>query len=295
MDAFWIILTGTLTASASGLLGCYLLLRKLSLLGDAISHAVLPGIFLAYWLSGTRASGYMLVGAALFGMLCAWLIELMQQKARLQSDAATGAVFTFLFAVGVILISAFSGQVDLDQDCILYGEIAYVPLDTWISANGTNLGPIAVWQMGFTFLLVLVMIIVGYRGLLVSTFDAEYAQTLGISTAFWHYLLTGAVSLNTVVAFNSIGAVLTSAFLVVPAATAYLLTRKLHIMLLLSVVVGFLAAISGYYLASIVDGSIGGAMTVALGGWFLLALAAYLLKTRFVSAIPMQIELSDSK
>lgn len=272
MDAFWIILTGSLTAGTCGLLGCFLVLRRLSLIGDAISHAVLPGIFAAYWLAAGRTSSYMLLGAALFGLLCTYLIEWLHKKARVQEDAATGIVFTLLFAIGVILISRYAGQIDLDQDCVLYGEIAYVPLDRWITAAGTDLGPRAVWIGGVTMAAVIIFISTGYRGLFITTFDPSYALTIGISTVTWHYLLMGAVSLATVVSFDSVGAILVVAFLVGPAATAYLLTDRLPIMLLLSVVVGVLSAILGYYLATLFNGSISGAMSIVLGILFALTL-----------------------
>ncbi len=265
-------MTGSLTAACCGILGCFLLLRRLSLLGDAVSHAVLPGIFIAYWLSGSRSSWAVVLGAGAFGILCTFLIEFLSRKARLQSDAATGLVFTLLFAIGVILISAFAGQVDLDQDCVLYGEIAYVPLDIWLTDSGLNLGPRAVWISGAMLLLLISMVAIGYKGLFITTFDPEYAATLGISTLFWHYTLMGAVSLATVVSFESVGAVLVVAFLIAPAATAYLLTDNLKTMLILSVVCGILAAIGGYYLAAWIDASIAGAMASVLGLLFAIAL-----------------------
>jgi manganese/zinc/iron transport system permease protein len=273
MAAFWIILTGSLTAACCGILGCYLLLRRLSLLGDAIAHAILPGIFIAYWLSGSRSSIFMVLGAAAFGVICTFLIEYLTRKIRVQSDAAMGFVFTLLFAIGIILISAFAGQVDLDQECVLYGEIAYVPLDLWITDTGINLGPRAVWINGTILALLIALISIGYKGLFITTFDPEYASSLGISTAFWHYALMGAVSLTSVASFESVGAILVVAFLIAPAAIAYLLTDNLKIMLFLSVVVGILSAIGGYYLAWLIDGSIAGAMTTVLGLLFLVAFA----------------------
>ena len=270
MDDFWIILTGILVASSCALLGCFLLLRKMTMVGDAISHAVLPGIVLAYLVSQSRASVTMLVGAALFGVLTTVLIEVLHKNGKLQADASIGVSFTWLFAIGVILISYFAGQVDLDQDCVLYGEIAYVPLDVWIANNGDNLGPISVWLMGINLLLVVLLIIIGYKGLLLTSFDPVMAATMGISTAIWHYVLMGAVSLTTVFAFESVGAILVVAFLIGPAATAYLMTENLKSMLLLSVVFGIIAAVGGYWLAVWIDGSIAGAMAAVIGLEFML-------------------------
>lgn len=272
MEAFWIILTGSLVAITCGLLGCFLILRQMVMVGDAISHAVLPGIVIAFLLSESRETLPMLIGAAALGVVTTLLIELFYRKARLQSDASIGITFTWLFAIGIILISLFAGQVDLDQDCVLYGEIAYVPLDLWITGSGTNLGPRTVWILSGTLLLVLGFITTGYKGLQVTTFDPSYAAAIGISTAFWHYTLMSAVSITTVLSFESVGAILVVAFLVVPPATAYLLTESLPRMLMLTVLLGIASAIGGYYLAASIDGSIAGAMSVVAGLLFLLAL-----------------------
>lgn len=272
MNAFWIILTGTLVATCGGLLGAFLLLRKMSMVGDAISHAVLPGIVIAYLLSGSREVLPMLVGAAAFGVFATVVIEALYRKARLQSDAAIGITFTGLFALGIVLISLFAGQVDLDLDCVLFGEIAYVPIDVWITSGGVNMGPRAVWVTGGLLVLILALIGIGYKGLLLTTFNPEHAASIGISVAFWHYLLMSAVSVTTVVSFESVGAILVVAFLIVPPATAYLLTNKLKPMLALTVLFGFGAAIGGYFLASWIDGSIAGAMSVVAGVFFTIAL-----------------------
>jgi len=265
MEAFWIISTGALVAMSCGLLGAFLILRKMAMVGDAISHAVLPGIVLAYLVAESRAALPMLIGAAALGVLTTVLIEWLYRSARLQSDASIGITFTWLFAIGIILISYFAGQVDLDQDCVLYGEIAYVSLDVWLLDNGQSLGPVAVWMSGGVFLGVLAMIFIGFRGLKITTFNPEFAAALGISTAFWHYLLMSAVSITTVVSFESVGAILVVAFLIVPPATAYLLTDRLWPMLGLTLVFGVLSAIGGYYLAVWINGSIAGAMAVVAG------------------------------
>ena len=272
MDAFWIILTGTLTAVCGGLLGAFLLLRNMAMIGDAISHAVLPGIVIAYLLSGSREALPMLLGAAAVGVLTTVIIEALYRKARVQSDAAIGITFTGMFALGILLISAFAGQIDLDQDCVLFGEIAYVPIDVWVTAGGVNLGPRAVWILGGLLLLILLMLLLGYKGLLITTFNAEYAAALGISVSFWHYLLMSAVSVTTVVSFESVGAILVVAFLIVPPATAYLLTQRIRPLLALTALLGFGASLGGYYLAVAINGSIAGAMSVVAGLFFLVAL-----------------------
>lgn len=272
-DAFWIITTGSLVAVIAALLGTFLVLRKMTMIGDAISHAVLPGLVVAYLFTGSLSSIPMLIGAAAVGMLATFLIETFHTKGKLQSDASIGMTFTWLFAVGVIMISSMTGQVDLDLDCVLYGEIAYVPLDLPMNAQGDIISyvPRQVWILGGTLALVLGFVVIGFKGLKLTTFDPAYATAVGINTMFWHYALMGAVSLSTVTAFDSVGAILVVAFLTGPAATAYLLTDNLKRMLVIAALMGVLASIGGYYLAYVTDGSIAGAMAVATGVEFLLA------------------------
>ncbi len=269
---FYIILTGSLVAISCGLLGCFLILRQMAMVGDAISHAVLPGIVAAFLFSGSREPLVVLLGAGSVGLLTTFLIEWLHRRGGLQSDASIGVIFTWLFALGVILISVFAQQIDLDQDCVLYGEIIYVPLDQWVLADGTLLGPRTLWVMGSVLGMILLFIGWGYKELLVTTFDPAYAAAVGISTTLWHYLLMGYVSLTTVAAFESVGAILVVAFLIAPAATAYLLTDQLPKMLALAALAGVLSATGGYYLAAWLDGSVAGAMATVAGLLFALAL-----------------------
>lgn len=271
MFAFWTILTASLTAVACALLGCYLVLRKMAMVSDAISHSVLPGILFAFFITGSRDSTALLIGAAVLGLLTTTIIEFLHRKGNLQSDAAIGVTFTALFALGVILVSAFAEQIDLDTDCVLYGEIAYVPLDVWFSGN-QNMGPKAVWTMTILLLCIACFIYFAYKELLLTSFDPAFATALGLQTQLWHYLLIGAVSLTTVAAFESVGAILVVALLICPAATAYLLTSQLKKMLAFASIFGLVIAISGYYLAVWIDGSIAGAMSTTAGLLFVVAL-----------------------
>ena len=271
MDAVYIILTSSLFAISCGLLGCFLILRKMAMVGDAISHAVLPGIVIAFLLTGTRDSIEMIIGAALLGIFCTFLMEFFHKKAKLQTDAAIGVTFTSLFALGVILISVFAGQVDLDQECVLYGEIAYVPIDLWISDSGQNMGPKALYVSALTLIVNILFIRVGFKQLYLTTFDPAFAATTGISIALWNYLLMGSVSMTTVAAFDSVGAILVVALLVAPPATAYLLTDNFKKMLLITCVIAIIISILGYYLAVMLDGSIAGAVVTVAGILFGLA------------------------
>lgn len=269
MNSFWIILTGALVAASCGFLGCFLILRRMAMLGDAISHAILPGIVLAFLLSGSRGTLPMLVGATLIGLITVFIVQMLHQSG-VKTDAAIGVTFTALFSVGVVLVSLYTQQVDLDLDCVLYGEIAYVPWDTWQFA-GMELGPRAVWGVGGVFLISLLVVTLFYKQFTLCSFDPMMAAAVGIPVVLFHYLLMTLVSLTTVAAFESVGAILVVAMLVVPSATAYLLTDRLGIMLFLSMGIGVLCSVFGYLLASWLDSSIAGAMTAVAGLFFLLA------------------------
>ncbi|MBX2970540.1 MAG: metal ABC transporter permease [Cyclobacteriaceae bacterium] len=272
MNDLYIILTATLVSASCALLGCFLILRRMAMVGDAISHAVLPGIVIAFLLSGSRDSVTMLLGAGIIGMFTTFLIEFFHKKARLQTDASIGVTFTWLFAIGVVMISLFAGKVDLDQDCVLYGEIAYVPLDVIITQGGVNIGPKALYVSGIILLVTLLFIFLAYRKLFLTTFDPAFASAIGISTTLWHYALMGAVSMTTVASFESVGAILVVALLIAPAATAYLLTDNFKTMLGLACLAGTISSITGYYLAVWLDGSIAGAIATMSGMLFGIAM-----------------------
>lgn len=272
----WIILTACLVAISCALLGTWLILRKMAMLGDAISHAVLPGIVIAFLFSGSRDNLTMIIGAASIGVLTTFLIEFFHKKARLQSDASIGITFTWLFAFGVILVSYFAGQVDLDQECVLYGEIAYVPLEEFKSFLGFS-APTSFWIMLLVLLLNILLIVLFFRQFYLSTFDSEYAIAIGLGSSLWHYILMSMVSLTTVSAFDSVGAILVLAFIVAPAASAYLISKELIPMLVLSAIFGISASIIGYYLAYFINGSISGAISTILGLQFAVVFALKLL------------------
>ncbi len=260
MDAFWIIVTGFLVASSTGMLGNLLLLRKMSMMGDALSHAVLPGIVVAYLISGSRASVPLFAGAIIMGVLTTFLIQFFSSKGKMQSDAAMGTVFTFLFAVGVILVTKFAGEADIDADCVLHGELAFVPLQT---SPFLGLGvPAPVWTLLGLLAVIQIIFWTGYKGWLITSFNPEYAQSVGIRTVLWHYSLMAATSVATVVSFESVGAILVIAFLVVPAATAYLLTDKLPLMTVIILIHGLISSTLGYFVSDALEASISGSIAV---------------------------------
>lgn len=269
MNDFWIILVGALVASSCSVLGCFLIVRKMTLIGDAISHSVLPGIVLAFLITGTRDSVPMMIGAAALGLLTVFLIQLFQTSG-VQSDAAIGIVFTSLFAIGIVLVSLYTKQIDFDLDHVLYGEIAYTPWNT-ISIGGVEAGPRAVWIVGSCFILNLILIFLFFKQLKLVSFDPSLAAAMGIPVLFFHYLLMGLVSLTTVASFDSVGSILVVGMLIIPAATAYLLSERLSRMIIVSIGIGILSSIIGYYSATILDASISGCMVGAAASLFALA------------------------
>lgn len=279
MNDFWIIGTAILVATSTAVLGTFLVLRRMVMFGDAISHAVLPGIVVAYFFTHNKTGFPILMGAALTGLLVTTFIQFFNRKVRLQIDASIGISYTFLFALGVILISLFGPNVDLDQECVLYGEIAYVPLDM-VDLFGISV-PRQFYIRLINSLLVLLSVAISYRILKLSSFDPGFAAAVGVPVALWQFLLMGGVSLTTVVSFESVGAILVVAFLAGPPATAYLLTGKLKRMILLSAIFGATASILGYYLATALNASIAGSIATVIGVQFALVFAGIQLASRF--------------
>lgn len=266
-----IVLTACLVAVAGSLLGVFLVLRRLSMISDAISHSVLPGIVAAFWLSGGKMVTLpAVVGAAAMGLLTVVAVEMLVRSGRVKNDAAIGVVFPLLFSIGVILISVYFRNAHLDLDAVLYGEIAYAPFNL-ITVFGRQL-PESLVLMGTLVLLNATFIGVFFKELRLSTFDAGLAASLGFAPGVLHYVLMTLLSFTTVGAFEAVGAVLIVAFVIVPSASAYLLTRKLSVMLGLSLCIGVVCSVAGYFAALAVDASIAGMIASLLGVVFFLSL-----------------------
>jgi manganese/zinc/iron transport system permease protein len=269
---FWIAAMGFFVSSACGLVGVYLILRRMALVGDAISHSVLPGIAIAFLLTGSRGSTAMFAGALAAGVVTTLIIEVIHRKSRIKHDSAIGIAFTTLFAIGVILISLFAGQVDLDQECVLYGEIAWVPLKEMVAIRGVSLGPEPVVRMGVVLFFTAALILLFYKELLVSSFDPGLASSLGINATVMHYGLMCWLSVVVVSAFESVGAILVVAMLILPGATASLISHRLQTVLVLSVVHSAVSALLGIHLAYWLNCSMAAAMVVMgtilfVGAW----------------------------
>jgi len=265
-NELWIIITASVVAINAALLGCFLLLRKMAMVGDAISHAVLPGIVVAYYFSGDKTSGLLLLGATLTGVLASFIIDFLSRKAKIQGDASIGITYTLLFALGMIMISGWmKGNVDIDMDCVLYGDIAMVNMDRVMVDGNLYLGPRAFYVEIVAFAIIAGVLFFGFKGFKLLAFNADYARSLGINTGKWHYALMTLVSMTTVVAFEVVGAVLVVGFLIIPPATAQLVTLKLKFMLLWACLFGIMSVIIGYYLAIWFNVSITGAMVTISG------------------------------
>lgn len=265
-----IVLVGAVVASSCALVGSFLVLRRAAMLGDAISHSVLPGIVLAFLFTGSRAPLPMVVGAGALGVVTVFLVERLQRSRRLYEDASIGVVFPALFAIGVILVSRFAGQVDLDLDCVLYGEIAFAPWDILI-VGGRSLGPKALWVNGAILLANLALVLVLWKELKLTSFDPGLAESAGIDPRRLHYVLMSAVSVTVVGAFESVGAILVVAMLVVPPATAYLLADRLGTLVVLAVAAGIASVGIGYAGARALDASVSGGIATAAGLMFVAA------------------------
>lgn len=265
----WIIAVGAMTNAACALVGCYLVLRRMSMLGDAISHAVLPGLVIAFILSGSLNVGFMFLGALGAGVLTAVLTETLHRYGGVSEDASMGVVFTAMFAVGVILIRRYAHAVDLDADCVFSGSLDMVTFHQ-VSLLGFE-APRAMMSIAPVLLLNLTFIVLFWKELLVSSFDPELATTMGFRAGVMRYALMVLVALTAVASFEQVGSILVVAMLIVPGATAHLLTDRLRNMLWIATAVAVASAVLGRWLATWWNVNTAGAMAVVVGGLYLLA------------------------
>src|SRR5262249_54856905 len=238
---------------ACALPGVFLILRRLALLSDAITHAVLLGIVIAFFVTRDLASPWLVIGAALTGVLTVSLVELLHRTGSVREDAAIGLIFPVLFSLGVILISRTQAKdVHLDTDAVLMGNLE-LSVNYRLHAWGRDLGPLSLYVMGPILLINVLFIALFYKELKLATFDAGLAAALGFTPAVLHYALMTLVSVTAVGAFDAVGSVLVVAFMIVPPATAYLLTDRLSRMLLTSALLGAVNAVAGFWLARLLD------------------------------------------
>lgn len=271
IGALWLILMAFLVALPCGQVGSFLILRRMALTGDAISHSVFPGVVIAFMFTGDLASPWLIVGAGLAGLASTVIIELIHKWTRVKQDAATGISFTALFALGVVLMETMLGKnVDLDLECVLHGRLGLLLEGSTVSVLG-EMVPTPIIVMSGVAMLGLLLITVFYRVLMLSSFDAGLAASYGYKPGLIHYALMFTVSFIVVAAFQAVGAILVIALLILPGASAYLCTHRLKVMLVLAGVHTLLSAVGGLYLHVWFDSNMAASVVVSGGILFVLA------------------------
>lgn len=270
-----IIVLALLACLACVLPGIFLVLRGVALMSDAISHAVLLGIAIMFLWVRNLDSPLLLIGAALAGVATVFLTEKIIQTRRVKEDAAIGIVFPLFFSLGIIMISIFARDVHLDIDMVILGEIAFAPLSRLV-VGGYDLGPAGFYTLGAVVFVNAVFVFVFFKELVLSIFDHDFAYVSGFSPTMLYYMLMFLTSITAVSAFDIVGSVVVVALMITPPATAYLLTKKLEEMILLSILLALTTGLIGYAAAAFFDVSIAGSIA-SMGGVFFLI--AFLIKT----------------
>ena len=262
-------LIAIIVAVACSLPGVFLILRKMAMMSDAITHTILLGIVIAFFITQDLSSPLLIIGAAAMGLFTVLLTEVLHKTGLVSEDSSIGVVFPLLFSIAIIIISKYAGSVHLDTDAVLLGELAFARYNRFV-VFGLDLGAKAFYSMGAILLLNITLIVVFFKELKIATFDPALAQVLGFMPVAIHYGLMSMVSITAVGAFESVGSILVIAFMIGPPVTAYLLTDNLKHMLFISSGFASLNAVLGYQVAKIFDVSISGSMAVATGITFLL-------------------------
>ena len=245
------LMVSALVGGVCGLLSCYMTLKGWALMGDAVSHAVMPGVVVAYAL-GLPFS----LGAFVFGVGSVALIGFVKQKSRIKEDTVIGLVFTGFFALGLVLVSKIKSNIDLIQ--ILFGS----PLG--ISRSDVN-------QTLIISFIVISILLIFRKDLMLYCFDAKHARSIGINTGILHYLLLTLLSLSAVVGLQTVGIILVVAMLITPGATAYLLTDRFDRMTILAVISSSFSSILGVYISYWSDIETGGSIVLVQTLIFLIA------------------------
>ncbi len=264
MTDLWIVLAGALAGMSCALLGSFLVLRRMSMMGDAISHAVLPGLAIAFAITQSRDAFPMVVGAVAAGLLAALLTQVFRDSGRMEEGASMGVVFTLMFAFGLVLLQRVAHKVDLDMECVLFGVVELVPLAPGVAALGGT--PVPIVRLLFLFMANLLGIALLYKEWKISSFDPALAEALGYSAKRLHYLLMVLVSVTTVFCFEIVGSILVIAMLIVPAACARMLSDRLFPTLVWAVALSMLFAVVGHVGAVTLPDFWGYADTASSGG-----------------------------
>jgi len=266
---FEIQLIAVIVAVACSIPGVFLVLRKMAMMSDAITHTILLGIIVGFLVIKDINSPLLIVGAALVGLLTVYLVEVLNKTRLLSEDSAIGIVFPMLFSIAIIIISMFAGNVHLDTDAVLLGELAFAPFNR-LNIGGTDFGAKSIYIMGGVLTMNVMLVAFFFKELKISIFDSALASVLGFSPVVLQYGLMASVSVTTVAAFEAVGSILVIAFMIGPPVTAYLLTDDLKHMLVISMILGAINALLGYRVAFALDVSIAGSMAMMTGITFII-------------------------
>lgn len=266
---FEIQLVAIVVAVSCALPGVFLVLRRMAMMTDAITHTVLLGIILGFLIAGDVESPLLVIGATLVGVVTVVLVEMLTKTRRMSEDSAIGIIFPLLFSIAIVLISRYAGKAHIDTDSVLLGELAFVPFHR-LTVGGADLGPKALYLAGIVLLINFTALVLFFKEIKLAVFDPHLAYALGFAPVLIHYGLMTSVSLTAVSAFEAVGSILVIAFMIGPPASAYLLTDDLKTMLGLSALIGGVNALVGYRVASWFDVSIAGSIALVTGLIFLL-------------------------
>ncbi len=269
IEQFEIQLIAAVVAAACALPGVFLVLRRMAMISDAISHTVLLGIVGGFLIAGDLDNPLLIVGAAFVGVLTVVLVEVLNKTRLVKQDAAIGLVFPALFSLAVILISIYARNVHLDEHTVFQGDLLFAPFDRFV-IGGVDLGPRTLVIMSVILLLNISLISLFFKELKLTTFDPGLAAALGFAPAAINYGLVTLVSVTAVGAFDAVGSILVVALMIIPATTAYLLTDNLKLMMGLAVLFGAVSGVGGYWFARLIDTNISAAIVAVLGMVFTL-------------------------
>ena len=269
----WLIAAAFLTALACGLPGAWLVLRRMSLTGDAISHSVLPGIVIGFLISGSIDSPWLVIGAAICGWLAVMLIDRLHHLGGVREDAATGIVFTTMFSIGVLLMQRYGGRVDLDPDCVLFGQIDTAIHGARVSLLGMEI-PGIVASAAFSALLATTFVAALHHRLLTTAFDGAHSRLLGSAPTVTRSLLLAVTAAVVVAAFQAVGAIMSVALLVLPGATGLLIAKRMPALFTVIFLHAALSAFLGLHLASLANCNYGAAVVIVGAGLFILTATA---------------------
>lgn len=266
-----IMLIAAFTGIACALPGAFLVLRKMTMMSDLISHTILLGIVIGYFITQDLSSPILIIGAAAVGVITVWLTEMLNKTKLVAEDSSIGIIFPLLFSIAVILISRYAGSVHLDTDAVIMGDLVYAPFDRLI-LFGADIGARHIYVSGFFLLLNVLFITIFFKELKLSAFDPLLAASMGFSPVIMHYALMSMVSVTAVGGFEVMGSILVVAFMVGPPVTAYLLTDDLKKMLWLSAALGGFNSVVGYLISIPLNASISGSIAVVTGLTFFVVL-----------------------